>query len=146
MALLKDTGFGLSCRFDVWVDGIDLGGWATCAGLRVDFAMKEIKEGGTNSHLQYLPDRIKYERVTLTRAITRDDFLKLAGWLAGCVDRTDGGTARIILRDAQHHDAATWTLTNVRPWSYRGPEMAAGSANLALATLELVHDGFLQGS
>jgi phage tail-like protein len=145
VALDAKDSLGLSFRFDVHVDGIDLGGWASCTGLRVDFELLGIEEGGTNTHTCWIPDRIKYEKVTLTRAMTRVDSAKVASWLASCVDKSTGGTAKIILRDARGAEVASWSLTNVLPRSWRGPELTASQASVAMETLELVHEGFLHG-
>jgi phage tail-like protein len=141
----KDS-LGLSFRFDVHVDGIDLGGWASCTGLKVDFELFKILEGGTNTHACWVPDRIHYEKLTLTRAMTRDDSAKVAQWLSSCVDRSSGGTAKIILRDARGAEVASWSLTNVLPKSWKGPDLTAKDGTVAIETLELVHEGFLQGA
>jgi phage tail-like protein len=145
MALDSMNSVGLTCRFSVKVDGMELGGWASCTGLRVDFKLKEILEGGTNGHTCYVPDRISYPRVTLTRAMTADDSPKVAQWLATYVDRESGGTAEITLNDARGTRIASWTLHNVLPASWRGPDLVGQSDKVAMETLELVHEGFLPG-
>ena len=99
---------------------MELGGWASCTGLRVDFKLKEILEGGTNGHACYVPDRISYPRVTLTRAMTADDSPKVAQWLATYVDKASGGTAEITLNDARGTRIASWTLHNVLPGVVEG--------------------------
>ena len=145
MALDSMNSVGLTCRFAVKVDGMELGGWASCTGLRVDFKLKEILEGGTNGHTCYVPDRISYPRVTLSRAMTADDSPKVAQWLATYVDRESGGTAEITLNDARGTRIASWTLHNVLPASWRGPDLVGQSDKVAMETLELVHEGFLPG-
>ncbi len=144
MALQQSAQLGLSFRFDVDVDGVDIGGWASCDGLKVDFGLKEVREGGTNDHAYWLPDQMKYDKVTLTRAMTRADSAKVARWLSGCVDKSRGGTARITLKDAHNDEVATWSLRNVLPASWKGPSLNAkdGSA-VAVETLVLAHEGFL---
>jgi phage tail-like protein len=146
MALDSMSNVGLTCRFAVKVDGMDLGGWASCTGLRVDFRLKEIWEGGTNGHACYVPDRISYPRVTLTRAMTASDSPKVAQWLGTYVDKQSGSTAEITLNDARGIKIASWTLHNVLPASWKGPELASHDGKVAMETLELVHEGFLPGA
>ena len=71
MAHFSDTTqFGLTMRFDVTVEGIDLGAWSSCDGLKVDFGLKEIRVGGNNDCRVYLPDR---SVVSASRPQARDD-------------------------------------------------------------------------
>ena len=59
MPTLSETAMlGLSMRFAVVVDGVDLGGWASCQGLSVNFNLTERKEGGVNDRTVWLPNRI----------------------------------------------------------------------------------------
>lgn len=134
---------GLTMRFDVHIDDIDLGGWATCAGLEVNFGLLEWKEGGTNTHSYWLPDRVKYEKITLTRPMTKEDSGKLSRWLSRCIDKEEGGTAKITLRDAHASEVCSWSLRNVLPSSWKGPQLDATGTKVAFETLVLVHEGFL---
>ena len=75
----KDS-LGLSFRFDVHVDGIDLGGWASCTGLKVDFELFKFLEGGPTPTPAGAGSN-HYDKLTLTRAMTRDDSAKVR---SGC--------------------------------------------------------------
>ena len=57
MPLTDSSQYGLVMRFDVVVDGINLGAWSSCDGLTVDFGLKAIQVGGNNDHKGSLPDR-----------------------------------------------------------------------------------------
>ena len=73
---LRDI-LGLNNRFSVEVDGIDLGAWGACKGLAVTFDLgKPIQQGGIYDHETYLPGQVKYEKITLERAVNgrADDF------------------------------------------------------------------------
>jgi phage tail-like protein len=168
MPLKADAKLGLAMRFDVIVDELNLGSWASCAGLSIDFQPKEVDELGVCDHTQWVPGLVKYPNVTLTRAITKEDAGTVSGWLkaqAACIiggaalsafggiaatalgmtgSKPAGtGTAKITLRDAYFEEVFAWTLRNVFPkkWSL-GPLEAKGT-NVAIETLELVHEGFL---
>jgi phage tail-like protein len=142
--MLSETAMlGLNMRFAVVVDGVDLGGWASCQGLSVNFGLVERKEGGVNDRTVWLPGRITYPKITLTRAMTSSGSAQVMKWLAGMVDKATGGTAKITLFDAHKEEVASWSLQNVLPYLWKGPALSATSHDVAVETLELVHEGFL---
>jgi len=142
--MLSDTAMlGLSMRFAVVVDGVDLGGWTSCQGLAVNFNLVERVEGGVNDHNIWLPGHVTYPKITLKRAMTAADSAKVIRWLSSMVDKHSGGTAKITLFDAHHEEVASWSLQNVLPSAWQGPALNATSHEVALETLELVHEGFL---
>lgn len=142
--MLSDTAMlGLSMRFAVVVDGVDLGGWAKCEGLAVSFNLEERVEGGVNDRTVWLPGRIKYPKVSLTRAMTAPDSAKVMKWLSSMIDKDRGGTAKITLFDAHNEEVSSWSLQNVLPWAWTGPTLNAISKDVAVEKLELVHEGFL---
>jgi phage tail-like protein len=143
MALSSDARLGLAMRFKVVVDGVDLGGWESCHGLAVDFHPKAIKEGGENGYVHWLPDRADYQPIKLTRAMTSSDAGHVQSWLSSKVGNYTGGTAQITLFDAWGGPVHTWSLRNVFPKSWLGPDMKASVKDIAIETLELVHEGFL---
>jgi phage tail-like protein len=154
MQTLSDaTRLGMSMRFRVSVDGINLGSWATCAGLSVEFKNKRIAEGGNYEYSVILPDRVEYKTVTLRRAMSAQESAIVQQWLTGVVSGwynaaspRDFGprTAEIELFDASGKTVvATWTLRNVFPARWSGPDLDATGSRIAIEALELVHEGFL---
>jgi hypothetical protein len=86
MQTLSDAArLGMSMRFRVSVDGINLGSWATCAGLSVEFKNKRIAEGGNYEYSVILPDRVEYRTVTLRRAMSAQESAIVQQWLTGVV-------------------------------------------------------------
>jgi len=152
MPIADGTQLGLTTRFRVVVQDVDLGGWATCRGLLVDFLNDKIKEGGNYDSFTIIPERVMYTPITLTRAMNSADSSAVQGWLGRVVrewyaDSSDGGysdhTAQITLLDAHQEAVVTWSLRNVYPRRWRGPDLDARSGNVAVETLELEHEGFL---
>lgn len=150
MAISLDTMLALTARFFVSIDGVNLGGWARCQGLEVKFQPEFQKEGGNYHYETVLPGSIKYSPVTLQRAINKEDTATVMAWLrdraSGWVDARKsggGGTAKIILFDARGQEAAQWTLHNVYPDSWKGPDLDASTLGVATEQLVLVHEGFL---
>ncbi|BFU47454.1 phage tail protein [Krasilnikovia sp. MM14-A1004] len=153
MQQLADTArLGMSMRFRVSVDGINLGSWATCAGLSVEFKNTQVTEGGNYEYAVILPDRVEYRAITLRRAMSLQESAILQRWLHGVVSGwynaaspRDFGprTAEIELFDATGTAVASWTLRNVYPSRWVGPDLDATGSRVAEETLELVHEGFL---
>jgi len=143
---------GMSMRFRVSVDGIDLGSWASCAGLSVDFTHVLVREGANYEHPVILPDRVEYKAITLRRAMSQQESALVQQWLAQVVSGwyhasspRDYGprTAQIHLYDATGQGVASWTLRNVYPAHWSGPDLDASGSAVAVESLQLVHEGFL---
>ena len=143
---------GMSMRFRVSVDGINLGSWATCTGLSVEFKNKRISEGGNYEYSVILPDRVEYRTITLRRAMSSQESAIVQRWLtavvsgwynAGSPDDYGPRAAEIELFDATGAAVASWTLRNVFPSRWSGPDLDANGNHVAFEQLELVHEGFL---
>ena len=152
MPIADGTTLGLATRFKVVVQDVDLGGWATCRGLLVDFKHEMIREGGYYDSATIIPDRVQYTPITLTRAMNAADSTAVQGWLQRVVrewyaDSSDGGysdhTAQITLLDAHQQPVMSWNLRNVYPLKWRGPDLDARAGAVAIETLDLAHEGFL---
>jgi len=148
MTLSVTDQLGLTCRFDVVVDGFDLGSWSSCKGLGVRFAHVKFTELGEHQRTAYVPGSVEYTNVTLMRAMTAGDWDTTKRWLEavasdGWLTSATPYTATITLRDAHLGEVAAWTLRNAFPASWKAPQLDAGGRTAALETLELVHEGFL---
>lgn len=147
-----ETWLALTARFHVSVQGVDLGGWARCQGLEVKFNPERQLEGGNYQHETIMPGQIKYSPVILSRAISQQDTDKVLTWLkdraANWVDADTsrqgaGGTATITLFDSRGIKVTSWMLRNVNPESWKGPDLDAMNAGVAMEQLVLAHEGFL---
>lgn len=141
---------GLQTRFRVTVDGVDLGGWSRCTGLAVDFKSKTIKEGGNYEYQPILAEYVEYKPITLERAMNAKDSAHVQNWLRTKVrsfingESSGGGaTAQITLCDSYGEKVASWSLRNVYPAGWDGPELSASTFGIAIEKLRLVHEGFL---
>jgi len=152
MPLSQDALLGMAMRFQVVVDDINLGSWATCRGLTVEFKNQLVNEGANYEYQVILPDRLSYSSVTLTRAMTKADSQSVQAYLSKVVSKwydanspTDynAGTAKITLLDAHGGEVTSWTLRSVYPKKWSGPDLNASGRDFAIETLELIHEGFL---
>ena len=58
-----------SFKFHVEIAGIIEGGFTECKGLDIKWKVKKYKEGGVNSFIHQLPERVQYSKVTLKRGL-----------------------------------------------------------------------------
>lgn len=151
---------GLAMRFKVEVQGVGsqglgLGLWTSCEGLKVDFEFEPVRSGGDYVNSYVLPKVVSYGRVTLKRAVEKKHSAAVQKWLkqvaAAWRDGADiSEIARVVtisMLDVYlnpEEPAATWNLQNAFPFSWSGPSMNAKSSEIASETLVLEHDGFLE--
>lgn len=149
---------GMTMRFHVSLDDPDtnLGMWSSCRGLHVQFASKEITEGGQYCDRTLLPERVEYSTVTLARMMTQADSPRLQAWLArvaeqwtgyeysnGSADAYQGQNVTIRLFDHQGLLVTGWVLQHAVPKEWTGPDLDASSNSVAIEKLTFEHTGFL---
>jgi phage tail-like protein len=148
----SDTQLGLTNRFKVEVDGVDLGRWSGCQGLGVQYNPFKLATGGDYDFEHILPGQVKFPAIKLSRAMSAQDSKTLFGWIKKKIDEVvdmggsaaySDGSAKIMLMDSQGDEIITWQLRGVHPSSWTGPNLDAGSTKVAIEVLELVHEGFI---
>jgi phage tail-like protein len=126
----------------VKIDNLNLGGFSSCDGLGCEFVMEQREEGGNNGFVWQLPTRIKYSNIKLSRPVTEESS-KITTWIAGMAAGTQRKTATIEARTLEGKVIAHWSLVDVVPVRWTGPQLSAESPKVATETLELAHHGFL---
>jgi phage tail-like protein len=131
-------------RFDVRIDGIDLGAFTGIDGLTVEYEVTQYQEGGENDFVHQLPGRVKYGNLKLTRPVD-DRTNGISAWFhmlrrSNILRRQ---TATIVAMNDNSERVAVWTLADVYPVKYTGPSFGTDKAAVATETLELAHAGFL---
>jgi phage tail-like protein len=146
--------YGMAMRFEVKVEGLSLGHWRSCTGLEVKLESKPIPQGGEYTRLARLPESLVYKPITLERAMSAKDSKILQTWLHQFVKKwelyptTPTGiyrtTAVITLLDHQLLPVMDWTLQGVYPSSWSGPRLSADDNKVAIESLVIEHEGFLE--
>jgi phage tail-like protein len=156
LSAAANLSYGLAMRFSVTVDdlglgSVSLGRWSSCRGLKVDLKVTRVQEGGNYWYEHILPDRISYSNITLERAVDPSDSPKVQAWLRqvastwmNSADSYPAGGATITLLGADGQPVTSWELDGVYPVSWSGPGLSATENKVAIETLELAHEGFLQ--
>lgn len=126
-------------RFKVEVQGVSIGRFSECTGISVEVEMKDYMEGGSNEFVHKLPTRVKYPNVVLKRGVTHEDALLKWFWESRFTVQRRDMTISLLGPGAKL--VRTWAFLNAYPVKWTGPNMNAGSNQIATETLEVVHNG-----
>lgn len=135
LSLPESAGGGLVCD----------GAFSEVSGLEASMAPKTLKEGGRNWGEVQLAGPTTFSTVVLKRGITDADGL----WrLFDRSFRQSYYSVRlhcsIQLIDPANPEQAVmvWTLDNVLPIKFKGPDLNASANQVAIEELHLNHEGF----
>lgn len=127
-------------NFLVELDGITRGTFQEVSGLDATTEPIEYREGGQNTTVRKLPGLTKYGNIVLKRGVTSDT--ELYDWhrqtVLGVIDRRNGS---IIVLDRQGGEVARWNFTDAWPTKYDIPDFNATGNEVAIETMEIVHEG-----
>ena len=131
----------LSFHFLVEIEGLVIGGFNEVTGLTVEVEIEEYREGGLNAYIHKLAGPVRYpNNLVLKHGLTDSDTLW--NWhqdvASGNIQRKNGS---IILLDSAGEEQWRWNFVDAYPVRWVGPDLRAGSAEVAIETLELVHRG-----
>jgi len=145
MALNDTSKIGLANRFHAVANGtVDLGSWYKIDGLDVTWDVADFRVGDQGNHRWYFPANNKYSTVKMQRAATADDSPKVREWLnKTSFDFATGAIVTITLADSSLGTVMEWELRNVMPSKWAINTFDANGSAVAIETLELVHEGFL---
>jgi phage tail-like protein len=136
----------LSFRFRVELNSLDVGGFSEVTGLQAEVELFDYREGGVNEYMHRLAGPVKYPaNLVLKHGLMDAD--RLWQWeqemLQGNIRRTN---VSIILLDSAGKDKWRWDFKEACPVKWSGPDLKAGTAEVAVETLELTHRGFMSSS
>ena len=129
-----------SFNFAVEIDGLARAGFRECSGLDASQDPIEYREGTEGLTTRKLPGLNKYSNITLKWGMTDDhelwDWRKKA--MTGKVERKNGS---IVLLDDTGAEKMRWNFREAWPTKWTGPSFNATGNEVAIETLEIVHEG-----
>ena len=130
----------LGYNFFVEWDGIIYAGFQECSGLDTTQNATEYREGTDPATVRKIPGLVSYSNISLKRGITNND--ELWKWRKNIMDGTvDRRNVSIVLLDQQGSEKIRWNLTHCWPTTWSAPDMNATSDDIAIESLEFVHEG-----
>ena len=129
-------------RFLLEIDGITQAGFSDVTIPDISTDPVEYREGNEDTTVRKLPGLTKYGNLTLKWGIT--DSLEMFNWRK-LVTQGKMGDARkniaVILMDEEGNAAARWEFKEAWPTKYDAPDLSAKGNDIAIETLEIVHEG-----
>ena len=131
-----------SFNFKLDMDGVSAN-FRECSGLTADGNVVEYREGtDLQRTTRKMPGLLTYGNIMLKRGYT--DNTDLWDWYRnisnGLMDRRNGS---IILLDEQHQEVLRWSITNAWIKKIEAPSFNATANEVALESVELVHEGLM---
>jgi len=130
----------LAFNFFVEIQGILSGGFSEVSGLQAETETQEYAEGGLNNYVHHFAGRTRYPPLVLKHGLTSLDGLW--SWhqkvIQGKVTRLNG---TIYLLNEMRVPLIWWNFKNAFPTKWVGPDLRAGSSDIAFESVELVHEG-----
>ena len=132
-------------NFLVEIDGVVKGGFSEASGLTTDTNMIEYREGAEQQGTaRKLPGLMKYNNIVLKRGWTKDK--SLWEWRKKVIDgKTQRNSGSIVLLDEARNEALRWNFREGWPSKWEGPALNAKTSEVAVETLEIVHEGLVLG-
>jgi phage tail-like protein len=128
-------------NFRVEIDGLDAGSFSECSGLSTDGDSVDYREG-TDIPLtvRKLIGLRKYSNITLKRGYTQSSTLWdwYGNIVNGVADRRNG---TVILMDEERTEVMRWNFENAWPNKIEAPSFNASGNEVAIETIELIHEG-----
>ncbi|MBD2846102.1 phage tail protein [Paenibacillus sp. IB182496] len=129
-----------SFRFWVELDGMLVGGFTEVSGLSSETELEEYREGGVNGYVHRFPKSTSFGTIALKRGLSGSS--ELWDWYqqvaSGTVVRKSGS---IILQHYDGDELCRWNFFEAYPTKWIGPELNAAQSDIAVESIELVHNG-----
>jgi phage tail-like protein len=128
----------------VEMNGVEIGGFASVAGVELKVETDDVREGGVNDFVHKIAKQSTYSNLTLKRGIT--DLTTLWDWCAtvvgGVVDRRP---LTVVLLDHQGNDTQwRWNFRDAFPVKWSLSELNATSGTVAIESVEFAHHGMIK--
>lgn len=133
-------------RYKVEIDGLEAGGFTEVTGFDATITPIPYREGDMTSEAEIqIPGVKKYGNITLKQGLT--DSTVLYDWLTtGINGEIERKTLTITLLNETQAPAASWQVINAWPTKYTAPDFNATSSEIAIETIEIIHEGMTRVS
>lgn len=130
-----------SFNFQLVIDGVPLGAFSECSGLTAEGDAVDYREGtDLIPNVRKLVGLRKYSNITLKRGYTQDKSLWtwFTNIVNGLPDRRD---VTIVLLNEQRQPVLRWHAENAWINKIEAPMFKASGNEVAMESVELVHEG-----
>jgi|SRR5262245_33948234 len=130
-----------SFNFHIEIDGVPLGAFSEASGLTADGDAIDYREGtDLQSNVRKLVGLRKFTNITLKRGYTQDR--SLWDWHQAIVDgRPQRRNVTIVLKNEAREPVLSWVAHDAWVNKIEGPSFKASGNEVAMESVELVHEG-----
>ncbi len=130
-----------SFNFQLEIDGIPLGAFSEASGLTAEGDSVDYREGtDRQNNVRKLVGLRKYSNITLKRGYTTDT--SLWQWYTSAVNGTpDRRNVTIVLMNESRQPVLRWHAENAWVNKIEGPSFKATGNEVAMESVEIVHEG-----
>jgi phage tail-like protein len=130
-----------SFNFRLEIDGIPLGAFSEASGLTAEGDAVDYREGiDLQNNVRKLVGLRKYTNITLKRGYTQDRALWR--WYGNIVNgQPDRRNVTIVLMNEQHDPVLRWHAEAAWVNKIEGPSFKASGNEVAMESVEIVHEG-----
>jgi phage tail-like protein len=128
-------------NFKLEMDGVTKAGFRECSGLDASTDPVDYREGQEKGNIaRKLTGLNKHANIVLKRGVTDDH--SLWDWRKKVIDgKTDRQHGSIVLCDETGEEKVRWSFVEGWPTKWTGPSFNATSNEVAIESLEIVHEG-----
>jgi phage tail-like protein len=135
-------------NFTVEVEEIEIGGFQSVSGVKLQVETEEYREGGRNMSVHHLPGQVSHSNLILKRGLTNRTVLW--EWISDVRSSSVNNeeirrNVRVKLLGGYLSDRMWgWEFSDAYPVRWDGPDLSSdGSGNsVAVQSLEFAHRGF----
>jgi phage tail-like protein len=130
-----------SFNFQLEIDGVPLGAFSEVSGLTAEGDAVDYREGtDVQQNVRKLPALRKYSNITLKRGYTQDK--SLWRWYGNIVNgQPDRRDVTIVLLNEARQPVLRWHAESAWINKIEGPSLKAAANEIAMESVELVHEG-----
>ena len=128
-------------NFQLEIDGVPLGAFSEVSGLTAEGDAVDYREGtDVQQNVRKLTGLRKYTNITLKRGYTQDK--SLWRWYGNIVNgQPDRRDVTIVLLNEARQPVLRWHAENAWVNKIEGPSFKAAGNEIAMESVELVHEG-----
>ncbi len=137
----------LNYRYRVEISGLVVAGFSEVSGLNQEIEVEEFQEGGVD-FVHHLPKGIKHSNLILKRGLSTSDELRK--WYHEVIKAIHYRKAipkssdiYISIIGTTGEDEVRLHIKSAYPIKWSGPQLNAKGSDVAIETLELVHEGLV---
>ena len=128
-------------NFKLEIDGVARNGFRECSGLDASTDAVDYREGTEKGNIaRKLTGLNKHSNIVLKWGVTDDH--SLWDWRKTVIDgKTQRKNGSIVLMDEEGQEKVRWNFVNGWATKWTGPSFNATANEVAIETLEIVHEG-----